>query len=68
MLEDVTYDRSLIILLSLSDPNILKQSKFTDLEIKKIKDLAPKKLHRQRKLKEHAAVFLMEVYFLLNKQ
>ena len=36
--EDVRHERSLIFLLSLTDPDILKQSKFTDDEknIKKI--------------------------------
>ena len=30
--EDVRHERSLIVLLSLTDPDILKQSKFTDDE------------------------------------
>ena len=30
LFEDVRHERSLILLLSLTDPNILKQSKFTD--------------------------------------
>ena len=40
LLEDVRHKRSLILLLSLTDPDILKQSKFTDDEIKIIKSLA----------------------------
>ena len=56
MFEDVRYERSLILLLSLPDPDILKQSKFTDDEIEIIKNLALEKLHRQRILKEHVAM------------
>ena len=33
LFEDVRHERSLIILLSVTDPHILKQSKFTDDEI-----------------------------------
>ena len=58
--EDVRHERSLILLLSLTDPDILKQSKFTDDEINIIKSLALEKLHRQRILKEYRAVSLLE--------
>ena len=58
--EDVRHERSLILLLSLTDPDILKQSKFTDDEINIIKSLALQKLHRQRILKEYHAVSLLE--------
>ena len=40
LFEDVRHERSLILLLSLSDPDILKQYKFTDDEIEIIKNLA----------------------------
>ena len=60
--EDVRHERSLILLISLTDPDILKQSKFTD-EINIIKDLALTKLHRQRLLKEHVAIDLLEKQF-----
>ena len=56
--EDVRHERSLIILLSLTDPDILRQSKFTDYEIDIIKNLALEKLHRQRILKEDVAMDL----------
>ena len=46
--EGVRQERSLILLLSLVEPNILKQSKFTDHEIDDIKNIALEKLHRQR--------------------
>ena len=49
--EDIRYERSLILLLSLVKPNILKQSKFNDHEIDIIKNIALEKLHRQRNLK-----------------
>ena len=56
--EDIRYERSLVLLLSLVEPSILKQSKFTDHEIEIIKNLALQKLHRQRILKEHIAMDL----------
>ena len=61
--EDVRHERSLILLLSLTDSDILKQSKFTDDEINIIKSLALEKLHRQRILKEHIAMDLLEKQF-----
>ena len=60
MFEDIRHERSLILLLSLTDPDILKQSKFTDLEIEIIKNIALEKLHRQRILKEYHAMSLLE--------
>ena len=58
--EDVRHERSLILLLSLTDPDLLRQRKFTDHEIDIIKNLALEKLHRQRILKEHLAKSLLE--------
>ena len=43
MFEDVRHERSLILLLSLTDPDILKQPKFTDDEMNIIKNLALEK-------------------------
>ena len=60
MFEDVRHERSLKLLLSLTDPDILKQGKFTDDEKNIIKSLALEKLHRQRILKEYHAVSLLE--------
>ena len=60
LFEDVRHERSLILLLSLTDPDIWRQSKFTDYEIEIIKNLALEKLHRQRILKEHLAMSLLE--------
>ena len=56
--EDVRHERSLILLLSLVEPDISRQSTFTDPEISIIKDLALKNLHRQRILKEKAIALL----------
>ena len=58
--EDVRHERSLLLLLSLVEPSILKQSKFTDHEIEIIKQLALEKVHRQKFLKEHHAMSLLE--------
>ena len=63
MFEDVRHERSLILILSLIDPDILRQSKFTDDEIEIIEDLSLEKLHRQRILKEVAAMDLLEKQF-----
>ena len=60
LFEDIRYERSLILLLSLVESDILKQSKFTDHEIEIIKNLALEKLHRQRILKEYHAMSLLE--------
>ena len=61
--EDVRHERLLILLLSLTDPDILKQSKFTNDEIEIIKNVALEKLHRQRILEEHIAMDLLEKQF-----
>ena len=58
--EDVRHERSLILLLSLTEPNILKQSKFTDHEIEIIKNIALEKIFRQKNLKEIVALDLLE--------
>ena len=61
--DNIQYERILILLLSLTDPDILRQTKFTDDEIEIIKNLALEKLHRQRILKEHIAMDLLEKHF-----
>ena len=61
--EDVTHERSLILFLSLTGPDILKKSNFTDDEKNIIKNLALEKIHRQRILKENIAVDLLEKQF-----
>ena len=67
MFEDVRYEQSLILLLSLRDPDMLRQRKIADYEIDIIKNLALGKLHRQRILKEHIAMSFFEKYFLVKK-
>ena len=63
LFETLFYERSLKLLLSLTDPDILRQSKLTDDEVEIIKDLALEKLHRQGILKEHAAMDSLEEQF-----
>ena len=58
--DDIRHERSLILLLSIVEPSILRQSKFTDHEIETIKNIALEKLHRQRILKEHIVMDLLE--------
>ena len=59
LFEDIRHERSLILLLSIVEPDILIQSKFTTHEIEIIKNLAFQKLHRQRILKEYHDVSLL---------
>ena len=61
--EDIRYERSLILILSIVEPDILKQSKFTELEKDFIKNIASEKIHRQRNLKEIIALDLLEKHF-----
>ena len=60
LFEDIRHERSLLLLLSIIEPDILKQTKFTDHEIEIIKNIALEKLHRQRFLKEVVAMDLLE--------
>ena len=61
--EDIRYERGLILLLSLVEPDILKQSNFTDYEVSIIKDIALEKIFRQKNLKEIFAMDLLEKQF-----
>ena len=61
MFEDVRHERSLIILISLTDEMILKQSGFTNPELNITKILALEKLHRQKSIKEYLALQLLEL-------
>ena len=61
LFEDVRHERSLILLLRLTDEGILKQSGFTNNEIKFIKNIALEKIHRQKMLKEHYALQLSDI-------
>ena len=48
MIEDIRYEGGLILLFSLTHPDILKQSIFTDHELNMIKNPALRKIHRQK--------------------
>ena len=61
--EDVRHERSLILLLSIAEPDILRQSKLLDHEIEITKNIALEKLHRQRNLKESIALETLEKHF-----
>ena len=60
LFDGVRHERSLISFLSLTNPDLLKQSKFTADEISTIKNLALEKIHRQKCLKEYFALQLLE--------
>ena len=60
LFENIHDERSLILLLSLTDSNILLQSGFTENEINIIKNIALEKIHRQKSLKEYIALQLIE--------
>ena len=60
LFEDVRHERSQVLLLSLTDPNIVKQTKFTDHELKTVKNVALGKLHRHKSLEEDFALQLLE--------
>ena len=60
LFEDVRHERSLFLLLSLTDEGILKQSGFTIYEIKIIKNIALEKIHRQKMIKEYYALHLSD--------
>ena len=60
MFEDVRHERILLLLVSSTYTEKLRQSRITDHEIDIIKKLALEKLHRQRILKEHLAMSLLE--------
>ena len=61
--EDIRLERSLVLFLSVVEPDILKQSKFTKDESDNIKNIALEKIQRQRNLKEIVALDLLEKHF-----
>ena len=63
MFEGVRHERPPILLLSLMDPDIIKQSKFTDHEINIIRNLALEKCYRQNCLRKYFALQRIE-YFI----
>ena len=68
MFEDVRHERSLILLLSLTDPDILKLSKFTDVGINIIKNLGPKKNTAKKVSKNNLLyIYWNSIFCLLNE-
>ena len=61
--EDVRHKRSLILLLSLVEPNKRKQIIFKYHEIDLFEDRASQKIHRQRNLKEIITLDLLAKQF-----
>ena len=61
--EDVGHERSLILLLSIVEPDKLRQSKFLDHEIENIKNIALERLYRLRNLEETIALEFLEKQF-----
>ena len=59
LFEDIRYERSLILLLSLTDSNILTQYGYKEDEINIIKNIALEKIHRQKQLKDYIRANLM---------
>ena len=60
MFEHVRCERSLILLRSLTAPDIIKQRRFVDQEIIILRNLAVEKLHRQIFLKKYEASQLLD--------
>ena len=56
LIEDVWQERSLILLLFLTDEGILKQSRFTSNETILFKNLALEKSHGQKTSKKYYAI------------
>ena len=60
MFEDVRDEQSLMSSRPLTDPDIYKQSNFTDDELIMLENLALGTLYRQQILKEYTTMFLLE--------
>ena len=60
LFDNIHHERSLILLLSLTDEGILKQAGFLDNEIQIIKNIALQKIKRQVDLKQYIAMILIE--------
>ena len=53
MFEYVRYERSLFLQISITGPNILKQSKFTNLEQNKMKNQTLEKIRSEKCSKQY---------------
>ena len=58
--EDVRHERSLILLLSLTDRDLSKKNKYTDPELNIIANLDLECLNRVRKITQYFAIQLIE--------
>ena len=63
LFDNIHYERSLILLLSLTDPDILRQTKFRDDEIKIIKNIVREKLYRQNIKRTYCNGFVRKTNF-----
>ena len=63
LFENIFFERWSILFLSLTDPDILRRSKFADDEIDIINKLPLEEVHRQRTLKEYIALDQLEKQF-----
>ena len=61
--EDVRHEKSLIILLALTDEGILRPAGFTEHGLKMIKNLAEGKLQRKTTLLKHTALQSLDSFF-----
>ena len=60
LFEDNRCERLLILSLSLTDLDVFKQTKFTDIEIEITENLAVEKKFRVQSLKEYYALSLLD--------
>ena len=58
--DNIFYERQLLLLLSITNPEYLKVKGYTQEDINIIKDIADSKIHRQKLLKEYFARELIE--------
>ena len=63
LFEDSRQERSITFLLSSTDEGLLKQSGFTDHEIKTLKNLALEKLHHQKTAKIKSSFTIIRLVF-----
>ena len=63
LFDKILYERSLTLVLSLTDSNLLIQIGFTNDEIHIIKNIAFQKTERQADLKHYVAMDLLEKQF-----
>ena len=61
--QDVTYEKSLKLLLSLTDPDILKQNKFTDDEHNPIKKSSSRIFTKTKIFKETLCLTIIRMVF-----